>query len=194
MPSEKETLRHAMKARRERLAKDNTDAAEIIAARFPEKLLDRFGPLVSGYLPIGSEVDIRPLLARLATAGAELVLPRIDADNTMSFRAWLRTDQLETGPFSLQQPERHAAFVRPTLVLLPLLAFDRSGNRLGYGKGHYDRALAELRRHGRVFTCGIAFADQQVEQLPAEPHDIPLDWVVTENGSLPLFLQRATSH
>jgi len=76
-------------------------------------------------------------------------------------------------------------------VLTPLLGFDAAGNRLGYGKGHYDRALERIRKQGRAFVCGIAYSGQQLPFIPAEPTDIPLDWVVTEKGSIPLFLSRA---
>lgn len=193
MTEDKTLLRREMKARREALFQSQPFAGDKIAERFPMKLLDRFGPIVSGYLPIGSEVDARPLMQRLARNGAQLALPRVEADNQMTFRSWARGDALEAGRFSLTQPSVESLELRPTLVLMPLLAFDPLGNRLGYGQGHYDRVLSLLRKSGHVFTCGIAFSDQQVDFIPAEPHDVPLDWVVTETGSLPLFLQRAST-
>ena len=73
---------------------------------------------------------------------------------------------------------------------MPLLAFDGMGVRLGYGKGHYDRALSSLRENGRVFACGLGFHAQMLDVLPAEPHDQPLDWAVTERGSVPIFMMR----
>lgn len=193
MMEDKALLRRQMKARRGELFQSVSFAADKIAERFPIKLFKRFGPIVSGYLPIGSEVDTRPLMQRLARNGAQLSLPRVEADNQMTFRNWAMDDELEAGQFSLMQPSDESAEVKPTLILLPLLAFDPLGNRLGYGQGHYDRALSLLRQSGRAFTCGIAYSGQQVEHIPAEPHDVPLDWVVTETGSLPLFLQRAST-
>ena len=193
MTSDKDALRQTMKARRNQLAGENTSIGETIAARFPEKLLERFGPHVSGYLPIGSEVDVQPLLQRLSKLGAELSLPRVEESGAMRFRAWRPSDPLEDGPFTLRQPLQSSEQVQPTLILLPMLAYAGFENRLGYGKGHYDRAIAELRKTGRVYACGVAVAGQEVERLPDEPHDVPLDWVVTENGSHPRFLQRAAS-
>ena len=193
MSEGKTLLRQQMKARRQDLFQTETSASDTIAERFPMKLFERFGPIVSGYLPIGTEVDVRPLMKRLAQNGAQLALPRVEADNRMTFRHWEDDAELEAGQFSLSQPSIESAEVKPTLVLMPLLAFDALGNRLGYGQGHYDRALSQLRETGRVFTCGIAFSGQQIETIPAEPHDVPLDWVVTESGSLPLFLQRAST-
>ena len=98
---------------------------------------------------------------------------------------------LEAGPFGIRQPASDSEIVRPSLVLAPLLAFDPRGNRLGYGKGYFDRAIASLRESGRVFYLGLAYAQQQADVVPAERHDIPLDWVETPVHSVPLFLGRA---
>ena len=193
MSTEKEALRQSLKAQRDRLALDGSAVSRTVADRFPAKLLDRFGPRVSGYAPIGSELDVRPLLQRLQALGAHLALPRVEDSGHISFRAWQFGDELVDGPMRLKQPSSDADIVQPTLVLLPLLAFDGFGNRLGYGKGYYDRALTRLRETGRAFACGIAYSGQEVERVPDEPHDVPLDWVVTEKGSHPLFLQRAAS-
>lgn len=188
---EKAALRALLKTHRETLASAAPDAGNAVADRFPERLLQRFGPRVSTYLPIGSELDTAALNRRLRRLKAELCLPRLEADGGMTFRSWQAGDSLEAGPFGLAQPAETARRVSPTLVLTPLLAFDIKGNRLGYGKGHYDRTLAALRENGRVFVCGLAYAGQQVPTVPGEPTDIPLDWVVTEDGSIPLFFGRA---
>jgi 5-formyltetrahydrofolate cyclo-ligase len=100
---------------------------------------------------------------------------------------------LEKGPFGLTQPSATAEIVRPNLVLTPLLAFDARGRRLGYGKGHYDRAIAALRSTGRVFYLGLAYAQQQADVIPVDRHDVLLDWVETPLNSVPLFLGRAVS-
>ena len=78
-------------------------------------------------------------------------------------------------------------------MLTPLLAFDARGRRLGYGKGHYDRAVTKLRATGRVFYLGLAYAQQQVDAVPIESHDLLLDWVETPLNSVPLFLGRAVA-
>jgi 5-formyltetrahydrofolate cyclo-ligase len=166
------------------------DAAERLAARFPLRLFERYGPVVAGYHAIGTELDPRPLLDRLQAAGATIVLPRLEPGGDLSFR---RADDgpLEQGPLRVRQPSAAAREERPSLILAPLLAFDARGARLGYGKGCYDRALAALRRQGRAFYLGIAYAQQQADVVPAERHDVPLDWVETPLSSVPLFLGRA---
>lgn len=189
---QKAILRGHMREIRTEAAARDPDAAERLAARFPLKLFERYGPVVSGYLAIGEELDPAPLLARLAAQGARIVLPRVEADGAMTFRDATRVT-LEKGPFGLTQPNATAEIVRPNLVLAPLLAFDARGRRLGYGKGHYDRAVAALRSTGRVFYLGIGYAQQQVDVIPVDRHDLLLDWVETPLNSVPLFLGRAVA-
>lgn len=188
--NDKTRLRAEMKQLREELAARDPDADEKVADKFPLKLLERYGPTVSAYWPIGSELDPRALMTRLKQAGADLALPRVEDDGTMSFRAWAPGNELEERPFGLLEPPADTPIVTPTLILAPLLGFDRHGNRLGYGQGHYDRAISRLRETGRVFICGLAYHGQECDALPAEAHDIPLDWVVTERGSIPIFMMR----
>lgn len=192
MTASKHDLREQMKVLRAELHARDPDAGETLASKFPMKLLQRYGPVVSAYWPIGSEIDPVPLVRRLKNEGdADICLPRVEDDGTMTFRSWAPGNALEDRPFGLQEPLPEAPIATPTLVLTPLLGFDRQGNRLGYGKGHYDRALSKLRANGRVFVCGLAFFGQELDQVPAEPHDIPLDWLMTERGSIPLFMMRA---
>ncbi len=181
-----------MREIRSEAAARDPDAAEKLAARFPIKLFERYGPVVAGTLAIGDELDVAPLLARLAAQGARIVLPRVEADGVMTFRD-ATPATLEKGPFSLTQPSVTAEIVRPNLVLAPLLAFDARGRRLGYGKGHYDRAVTQLRATGRVFYLGIAYAQQQVDAVPVTERDLLLDWVETPLNSIPLFLGRAVA-
>lgn len=188
--SDKQALRIQMKELRAEAAARDPDAGETLAEIFPMKLLERYGPEVAGYMPIGAEIDPRPLMQRLEKSGAELSLPRVEADNSMTYRRWSSGEPLERGPFGLDQPGASAPEVTPTLILTPLLAFDDLGNRLGYGQGHYDRALTELRREGRAFACALAFHVQMIDAIPSEPHDQPLDWAITEAGSVPLFMMR----
>ena len=191
MSEAKDLLRAALKERREELAARDPDAGETLADKFPMKLFERYGPTVALYLPIGSEINPKPLMSKLVAAGAKLALPCVQDDGSMVYRAYTRGDMLEQRPFGLLEPNPEVPEVHPTLVITPLLGFDRTGNRLGYGNGHYDRALTRLRAQGRVFVCGLAFFGQEVEEVPAEPHDVPLDWVMTERGSIPLFMMRA---
>ena len=192
MTLSKTELRAQMKQLRDELDARDPDAGETLADKFPMKLLERYGPVVSAYWPIGSEIDSRPLIRRLKNeGGADICLPRVEDDGSMTFRAWAPGNALEDRPFGLKEPLAGAEIRTPTLVITPLLGFDRKGNRLGYGKGHYDRALERLRADGRVFVCGLAFFGQELAEIPAESHDIPLDWLMTERGSIPLFMMRA---
>jgi 5-formyltetrahydrofolate cyclo-ligase len=187
---QKAILRGHMREIRAEAAARDPDAAIRLAARFPARLFERYGPVVAGTVAIRDELDAAPLLARLEGLGARIVLPRIETDGAMTFRDPAGAP-LEKGPLGLAQPSGEAEIVRPNLVLAPLLAFDLRGRRLGYGKGYYDQAIARLRATGRVFYLGLAYAQQQVDAVPIAPHDLLLDWVETPRGSIPLFLGRA---
>jgi 5-formyltetrahydrofolate cyclo-ligase len=189
-PPDKIQLRHRMRTIRAEAAARDPDAAEKVADLFPMKLLERYGPVVSGYVPINEELDPMPLMKRLADAGAELCLPRMLPEGGISWRLWSFGEPLERRPFGLSEPSEDAPEAHPTLILTPLLAFDAKGNRLGYGKGHYDTALQTLRSDGRAFACAVAYAAQQIDAVPTEPHDQPLDWAITPIGSVPLFMMR----
>lgn len=195
LSEQKAILRGHMSEIRTEAAARDPDAAERLAARFPIKLFQRYGPVVSGYIAIGDELDPAPLLARLEAEGATIALPRVGPmidgkHGPLTFHE-AHPRHHEKGPFGLTQPRADAPVLRPGLVLTPLLAFDLRGNRLGYGKGHYDRTIASLRATGRVFYLGLAYAQQQADVVPADKHDIPLDWVETPLNSVPLFLGRA---
>lgn len=189
---QKAILRDHMQEIRAEAAARDPDAAERLAARFPMKLFERYGPVVAGSLAIGDELDAAPLLSRLSRAGARIVLPRVERDGQMTFRD-AASVTLEKGPFGLTQPSATAEIVRPNLVLAPLLAFDLRGRRLGYGKGYYDRAITQLRGTGRIFYLGLAYAQQQADAVPVERHDVLLDWVETPLNSIPLFLGQAVA-
>jgi 5-formyltetrahydrofolate cyclo-ligase len=187
---DKTDLRHRLRTIRAEAAARDPDAADALASHFPMKLLERYGPVVAGYIAINEEIDPAPLMKKLERAGAELCLPRIEPDGILSWRMWSTGEPLERRAFGLSEPPADAPMARPTLILTPLLAFDAAGNRLGYGKGHYDRALSALRADGRAFACALAYAAQQIEHVPGEAHDEPLDWAVTPQGSVPLFMMR----
>ncbi|MPZ09447.1 MAG: 5-formyltetrahydrofolate cyclo-ligase [Kiloniellaceae bacterium] len=139
--------------------------------------------VVSAYWPMGSEIDPLPLLSALAERGIALALPAIrGAGEPLDFRAWKPGDTLQPAGFGTREPLAAAPPVQPKLLLVPLLAFDAAGYRLGYGGGFYDRSLALLRAAGNILAVGLAFAAQQVAALPREATDQPLDLVVTERG------------
>jgi len=119
--------------------------------------------------------------------GARLCLPVVLDRETIVFRDLLRGAQMVDTGFGTAGPGEEAEILDPALMLVPLSAFDGNGNRIGYGAGHYDRAIARLRAKGKTpRLIGIAFACQEVEAVPAEPHDAPLDAILTEVGLLTL--------
>jgi 5-formyltetrahydrofolate cyclo-ligase len=144
--------------------------------------LVRSGETVSLFYPIRGEIDPIALSGAVIAAGGTVLLPAV-VDNQIEFRVHDLNTPLEHGAFGTQHPPAAAGARDPDLIVAPLAAFDRQGNRIGYGGGFYDRATARLAAAGHAFRyVGIAFACQEVEAVPAETHDRPLDAVVTENG------------
>lgn len=133
---------------------------------------------VAGYMPFGTEIDPWPLMRALQSAGVALTIPLI-AGGEVSFRAYDSAQALVPGMFGIHEPHPASTPVQPDLVLVPLLAFDRAGNRLGYGKGYYDRALRQL---PAAITVGVGFAVQEVAAVPVGAHDTPLHFILTDNG------------
>lgn len=141
------------------------------------------GTIVSGFLPIQSEVDIRPLMVRFRARGARLCVPAILDKLTIVFRELVPGAPLVPTGFGTAGPGADAAVLDPAIMLVPLSAFDRRGHRIGYGAGHYDRAIDRLRQKGlKPKLIGIAFDCQEVAHVPDEPHDICLDAMLTESG------------
>lgn len=141
------------------------------------------GVIVSGFFPIRSEADVRPLMARLKARGARLCLPIVQNKETIVFRELVPGAELIDTGFGTRGPGPEAAVLDPDLLLVPLSAFDGKGNRIGYGAGHYDRAIARLREKGRhPRLIGIAFDCQEVAEVPYEAHDVRLEAVLTETG------------
>ncbi len=159
------------------------EAAEAVARRALDLVRSVAAPgaAVSAYWPIRSEISTRPLLEGLARAGYRLALPVMTgAGKPLRFRAWTPGDDLEKGPLGLSEPLAGAPELSPEVVFVPLACFDARGRRIGYGGGNFDATLAALRARGVVVAIGLAYADQEVATIPAEPHDQALDYVVTE--------------
>jgi len=143
------------------------------------------GCVVSAYWPIGSEIDPRPLMAHLHGQGHPIALPLTPArGNPLAFRAWRPEDTLVAADFGTRVPLASQPELTPRVLIVPLLAFDRTGYRLGYGGGYYDRTLARLRKSGDVLAVGVAYAAQEVAEVPRGGGDRPVDWIVTEAESI----------
>ena len=139
--------------------------------------------VVSAYWPIDDELDVRPALVALAERGYVCALPVVDAPGRpLLFRRWTLETPLRAAGFGLLEPDESSPLFVPQLLLVPLLAFDGEGFRLGHGAAYYDRTLAALRLQGDVFAVGAGFATQEVAAVPREAHDQRLDAVVTEAG------------
>ena len=141
------------------------------------------GMAVSGFWPMRSEVDVRPLMFALRQKGARLALPAILDRTTIVFRELVRGAQMVEMGFGTYGPGEEADVLDPVLMLVPLAAFDARGHRIGYGAGYYDRAIERLREKGiRPRLIGIAFDCQLVEEVPNQDHDVQLDEILTESG------------
>jgi len=181
-------LRAQMKAVRAEAFREGPGAGTAAAEHLPQSFIGRFS-VVAGYQPIGSEIDPAPLLARLAAAGAQIVLPRTAAQGSglpLSFHLWSPGQSLVKSAFGLAEPGPDASQLTPDLVIVPLLAFDGLGHRMGYGQGHYDRTLEALRAHHPVLAIGLAFEAQRVAYVPRENHDQPLDGILTQTRYMAL--------
>jgi 5-formyltetrahydrofolate cyclo-ligase len=177
----KANLRAAALKKRDALSDEvRAAAADAIAARgLPFEIAT--GAIVSGYSPVRNEIDPTPLMRKLAGEGARLALPTVKArGQSLIFRAWSVGDRLLLGPLGILEPSPVAAEVVPDIMLVPLAAFDRSGHRIGYGAGYYDHTFAHLHKVKAVIGVGLGFAVQEIRNVPAQPHDVALDYVLTE--------------
>ncbi|RNF33018.1 5-formyltetrahydrofolate cyclo-ligase [Paracoccus methylarcula] len=170
--AEKSALRQQALAARERQGGDQAGITRHLGAA----LEPHAGKILSGYWPMRGEAD--PIPAMRAHSGP-LCLPVVTGKAVaLVFRAW-DGDSLEPGPFGTSHPPESSSVLSPQILIVPLAAFDRAGNRIGYGGGYYDRTLELLRGQGPVTAIGLAFASQELPSIPAEGFDQPLDLIVT---------------
>ncbi|MBV1866461.1 MAG: 5-formyltetrahydrofolate cyclo-ligase [Marinosulfonomonas sp.] len=141
------------------------------------------GKIIAGYMAIRSEVDPLDAMTELTRSGPVCVPVVVGAGQALEFRQWTPGCAMEKGAFGAMIPLKSAVLV-PEVIILPLVAFDPSGIRLGYGGGFYDRTLQALRANGPLHTVGFAFQAQQSDALPSEPTDQRLDCIVTDQGTL----------
>ncbi len=162
------------------LAAERQAAAEIIAARgLPIEVTP--GAIVSGFMPMKTEINPLPLLRKIAGQGAQLALPCIAGrGKALIMRAWKFGDAFKEGQWGIREPMPDAPEVAPDILIVPLACFDRAGHRIGYGAGYYDMTIHVLRAKKKVVAIGVAFAAQEIAQVPATERDERLDFVLTE--------------
>lgn len=169
-------LKSALRARLRALRDKATGLPIAPAAAY----LDRLAPglVVASYVPMGGEADPALFVATALAANCRVVLPHVvDRALPIRFLAWPGEAALVPGPFGLRQPAADLPELAPAIILTPLVGFDRRGNRLGQGAGHYDRAFAA---HPDAWRVGIAWSVQEVEALPADAWDVPLHAIATD--------------
>lgn len=187
--SAKIALRVAVRNRRKSLAIEHPEAhwfaAEVAQAPISQLFPNPAGKVAALYKALGSELDTRTLGDWLVEQGWTLALPFVEEGDRMTFRRWAPGDPTGHDFAGLPSPKQDAEVVAPDLVIVPLLAFDRFGGRLGQGAGWYDRALADLRTQKEVVVVGLAYSGQRVARVPTEDHDQRLDALLTEGGWAP---------
>jgi 5-formyltetrahydrofolate cyclo-ligase len=198
MMAEKAKLRAEMRAARNRHPENERYAAAqrlaeagpafLSALRLKKPALARLSPAktpIALYAALPGELDCLPLLEKLAAENFPTLLPVAGKKATpLDFRRWKPGEKLVAGRHGLREPQLSAPAKTPKIILAPLLGFDLSGGRLGFGGGYYDATLAHLRAAGPVLAGGLAFSFQKIDKIPFEPHDAKLDFVITEDGLL----------
>lgn len=170
--------------RREAQARRHLLAAPRAGERAAKLFLDVFRPaltdIVGAYWPHKMEIDTRPLLNRLNNNAIVCALPMVQkGTRQLRFHLWKPGQALSPGTFGTMEPSPAARVVLPSIFVVPLMAFDRHGYRIGYGTGYYDETLKHARRFRSITAVGFAFDGQLVEEIPRQAHDEPLDWIVT---------------
>lgn len=187
----KRQLRHSAELLRQKIKAEQPDAGAEVARLVLQHVRSKDpaawapGTVVSSYFQRGSEMEMTALNAALVEAGYDLALPVVlGRGHPLAFRRYRPGDALTKGVLEVMEPLPAAPILVPKILLLPLLGFDRRGNRLGYGGGYYDRTVALLRREASILAIGIAFAQQECPDIPVGGTDAPLDWIVTERECL----------
>jgi 5-formyltetrahydrofolate cyclo-ligase len=186
----KEEVRREALARRAPLASSVPELSRRLAQVFVDHIPIPAGAVVSAYFAIGDEADPAPLLELLRARGRKIALPRVvGRGKPLDFHLVEAGAELVRGGFGLSEPHRDWPKVEPDVLAVPLLAFDASGYRIGYGAGFYDRTLQKLRASKNIVAAGYAFSVQEFPDLPHDENDQRLDWMATEKGA-----RRLTTH
>lgn len=182
MSAEKDAIRHEAKLHRDRIDPFSEDI-EAACDHFFESIKPKKDHVISLYWPKGREFPTTSLLDELLIRGYACTLPVVQKDKReLHFARWDESVELVKGAFDLMEPvvNGKTEWLEPDILIVPLLAFDRMGHRMGYGMGHYDATIASLRKKKEILTVGLCYAQQAVLfNLPTEPHDESLDWIVT---------------
>ncbi len=186
MVDQKAELRaKALSARKAAFEAHGTGAGRRLAAHGLDFLGLRAGATVSGFAAIRDEIDPAALLDWLHREGFKLALPAMEGrGKPLVMRAWTPGDEMAAAEWGIREPLAEKEELMPDVLLVPLLAFDRSGWRLGYGGGFYDRTLAKLKARKPVTAVGIAYDELEVDAVPHESYDQRLDWVLTPSGPI----------
>lgn len=183
LEKKKELREAACAARKAAFEAHGPDAGRRLAAHGLDFLSLRPDAIISGFAAIRHEINPAALMTWLHAEGFRLALPVMTGKRLpLTMRAWTPGDALAAAAWGIAEPLEDKAEVEPDVVLVPLLAFDAAGNRLGYGGGFYDRTLARLRAAKSVVAVGIGYDEQKVDAVPAESYDERLDWVLTPSG------------
>ena len=187
LPKDKSAWRQMSRTNRRKISCEiGSGVGDDIAEHLISEIDVSTNTAVAGYWPMRNEANVLPTLMKLHEKGCPCLLPTaVERHSSLIFRAWNPGDEMRTSSFGVQEPTFEKPVKIPDMVLVPLLAFDTNGHRLGYGGGYYDWTIAELRNdagENGVWVVGIAFSGQQVDVLPSEAHDQQLDMVVTETG------------
>ena len=138
--------------------------------------------ILGGYYPYNYEIDIMPLVEKFEKLNYSITLPKIGVNSEMNFFQWSTKDPLSINKFGIPEPISNKTKF-PDILLVPLLAFDKNFNRIGYGGGFYDRYINRLKKIKKIITIGVAYSFQKIKKIPVEKYDIKLDFVVTEKDS-----------
>lgn len=180
----KAAMRPLAKARRDlALGAGRPIVSRRIAAFGLDALRTPQGSVVSLFMGMADEIDTEPLARWLAAEGFRLAMPVMQGKaHPLLFRAWAPGDEMDEAQWGIREPKLDRPELVPAVVIVPLLAFDREGWRLGYGGGYYDRTLRSLRREGSVTAVGLALDELEVDAVPHLDYDERLDWVLTQSG------------
>ena len=140
-----------------------------------EKIL---GKIIGGYYPYNYEIDVIKILEQFEKKNYQISLPKIKKNSQMDFFQWSLTDPLTVNKYGIPEPTSNK-ILQPSILLVPLIAFDKDLNRVGYGGGFYDRYIKKVKRNKKIITIGLAYSFQKIKKIPTNKYDIKLDFVLT---------------